>query len=341
MGRPWPFHHYDADADALLKGIQLLGEGLKLSGRAGSFDAVCFQGWETCLLGLALREQLRAPSVCLMQRTTIGASAPPLGDEARYRAEMEAWAFQQADLVICPSHTVAAELVGRCGASREKVTVVPPASDPALIDPGDTNLDDFRALFARSEDLAVLFAGRLTADNEPGALLHALPQVVGEAPMARAIFAGDGPLASELMEGAERLGVAEHCLFIGGVGQCVLSALYRTCDVLVSPGSYAPSGIGAVEAMSAGLPVVASETGALVDLVHDGRSGLLIPPGDPDGLAGALHWLDAHRGRLRAMGKRALAASQGWTWDMAGARFVEAVESISRPTVPDAMARVN
>jgi glycosyltransferase involved in cell wall biosynthesis len=340
MGRPWPFHHYDDDADALLKANQLLGEGLKLCSRIGQVDLMCFQGWETALPGLALSERLGVPSVYLLHHGALDGGTQPADDAARYRAEMEAWACERADMIVCSGHPVAIALSGRHGVNGSKVTIVAPACDPALIDPGDTNLDDFRALFARPEDLAVLFAGKLTSDNGPDALLQALPQVLDRSPALRAIFGGEGPLAGELMQAAERLGVAEHCLFMGGVGQCVLSALYHTCDVLVCPPSYAPSGVGVVEALSAGLPVVASDTGALAHLVRDGRNGLLVPPSDPDGLAGALVWLARHRDRLQAMSAQALAAGQGWTWEMAAGRFIDGVRCVRRPEVMSESARV-
>ncbi len=338
MGRPWPFHHYDADSDALLKANQLLGGGLKLCRREGSFDVVCFQGWETSLPGLALSNRLGAPAVFLAMRTAFEGHVQPADGAARYRAEMEAWACEHSSLAVCPSPATADEVSGRYGVNGQRLLTLAPACDPGLIDPGDTHLDDFRALFAAPDELAVLFAGSLTPGNTPESVLEALPQVLDRAEKVKAVFAGDGPLAGRLMQDSERLGVADHCFFAGGVGQCVLAALYRTCDVLVCPATYAPSGIAAVEGFSAGLPVVASDTGALSDLVRDGGNGFLIPPGDPDGLAGALVWLADHRDRLSALGAEAQVRGTTWTWEAAADGFVDALSGATESVVESAAA---
>ena len=66
------------------------------------------------------------------------------------------------------------------------------------------------------------------------------------------------------------------------------AAVMRYISVVVVPSRYEPFGIVAVEAMASGRPVVASAVGGLSEIVADGRTGLLVPPGDPDRLAGAL-----------------------------------------------------
>ena len=67
---------------------------------------------------------------------------------------------------------------------------------------------------------------------------------------------------------------------------------------------------GVIEAMAAGLPVVASAVGGLLDLVQDGRTGLLVPPGDRDALIGSLRRLIGNPGRGAAMGRAARAEVQ-------------------------------
>jgi glycosyltransferase involved in cell wall biosynthesis len=65
-------------------------------------------------------------------------------------------------------------------------------------------------------------------------------------------------------------------------------ALYRSADIYVQPSLVEPFGMATLEAMACGLPVVASATGGLADLVEDGANGFLVPPGDPEALASAL-----------------------------------------------------
>lgn len=239
-----------------------------------------------------------------------------MDDAARYRAEMEGWAAEGADAVICPSEAVRAEVTAYCGVAREKVHAVPAACDWTRLDPGRTDLGDFRALLAEPEELLVLFAGELARDNGPGALLDAIPGVLEAGVRIRCAFAGDGGQAEELMSSAVEAGVAEQCLFAGHVSDQVLSSFYAVADVLAAPAAYSPSATSAVEAMSLGTPAVGSDTGALGALIADGRHGLKVHPQDPDALGAALAWLGKRRESLDKLAEAARASADGaHSWD--------------------------
>ena len=93
-------------------------------------------------------------------------------------------------------------------------------------------------------------------------------------------------------------------------------ALYQGADIAVVPSLWRePFGLVAVEAMAAGLPVVASDTGGLSDIVRPGQTGLLVPPGDAAALAAALETLlddAALRARMGAAGR--IQAETGHDW---------------------------
>jgi glycosyltransferase involved in cell wall biosynthesis len=75
-------------------------------------------------------------------------------------------------------------------------------------------------------------------------------------------------------------------------------------DLFVCPSLYEGFGIAIVEAMAAGRPVVASNTGGIPEIVADGDTGLLVPPGNPTALAEAIASLLSDPARARAMGAR-------------------------------------
>jgi glycosyltransferase involved in cell wall biosynthesis len=89
---------------------------------------------------------------------------------------------------------------------------------------------------------------------------------------------------------------------------------YRRHDLLVLPSSYEGFGMVVVEAMSQRLPVVATRVGAALTVIRDGESGLLVPPRDPEALAGAVARVLADGALRRRMGEAGAAAVSGMTW---------------------------
>jgi glycosyltransferase involved in cell wall biosynthesis len=105
---------------------------------------------------------------------------------------------------------------------------------------------------------------------------------------ARLRVAGDGPEYSSLLAHARIIGVEDRVELLGRVED--MPAFWHTCDVAVIPSRelIESFSIAAVEAMASGLPVVASANGGLVEVVSDGETGRLVPPGDVRGFAAAL-----------------------------------------------------
>jgi glycosyltransferase involved in cell wall biosynthesis len=114
---------------------------------------------------------------------------------------------------------------------------------------------------------------------------------------------GDGPRRAEL-EGLVRAhGLERRVQFLGHRED--VAQLLAEADVFVLPSRSEAFPNGAIEAMAAGLPVVASATGGLLDLIEHGHTGLLFEPGNPGALADALRHLFTDRGVASAIGQRA------------------------------------
>lgn len=148
--------------------------------------------------------------------------------------------------------------------------------------------------------ITVLFVGRLDREKNVGELLRAVAAV----PAARAEIVGDGSCRKALTDEAERLGVTGRVRFRGFVGDDDLLQAYRDADVFCMPGTAELQSLATMEAMAAGLPVVAADAMALPHLVRSGVTGFLYPPGDVEQLAAALRWL-AGNGITRAVMGRA------------------------------------
>jgi glycosyltransferase involved in cell wall biosynthesis len=139
--------------------------------------------------------------------------------------------------------------------------------------------------------------------------LDSLPAVLAAVPESRFVLAGDGSERAALEQQAAALGVAGQVTFAGQVPNSalrqMLSAEWR---VFVLPSLEEPLGVVIVEAMAAGLPIVATRAGGVLDLVRDEETALLVPPGDSAALAAAQIRLardPALRERLGAAARRA------------------------------------
>jgi glycosyltransferase involved in cell wall biosynthesis len=111
---------------------------------------------------------------------------------------------------------------------------------------------------------------------------------------------GEGGFRGELERLAEQLGVAEHTRFLGYYPD--LGTILHASDLLVSPSLREGMQVSLIEALAAGLPIVATAVGGTPDAVADGESGLLVPPSDADALAARVIELLGDRQRMQLMG---------------------------------------
>ena len=138
----------------------------------------------------------------------------------------------------------------------------------------------------------LLFVGRLVERKGVQVLLEALARL-RDRPGVRVRVVGDGPMRGALERQAATLGVADRVRFDGSVSTEELVRRFRECDVFVLPavvdakGDTEGLGVVLIEALSYGKPVIASAAGGIVDIVRDGETGLLVPPGDRRGAGGS------------------------------------------------------
>jgi glycosyltransferase involved in cell wall biosynthesis len=156
-----------------------------------------------------------------------------------------------------------------------------------------------------ADGFTVLLLSRLRPIKGHDTALKAAAQLRDRIPNLRLRFVGEGPHREEIERLRSSLDL-DSVVCMPGHTDDVARELARA-DVMIIP-SYADAfpKVG-VEAFAAGVPVVASEVEGLADLVENGRTGLLLPPGDVDALAGAILELFEDRVRLRALGDAAKA----------------------------------
>jgi len=146
-----------------------------------------------------------------------------------------------------------------------------------------------------------LFLGRLVPNKGCDVLLEAMASV----PRANLSILGEGPERAGLEAKSRDLGLDERVSFLGWASAQVVARHLRASRALVVPSVWPePFGLVALEAYREGCAVVASRVGGLADLVRDGLTGILVPPGDPASLARALESLVDAPEAADAMGRR-------------------------------------
>jgi 2-deoxystreptamine N-acetyl-D-glucosaminyltransferase/2-deoxystreptamine glucosyltransferase len=172
------------------------------------------------------------------------------------------------------------------------------------------------------------YVGRLAEQKRPDLLVEAFGRMRHHC--AQLVIVGDGPLRRVVHSAVDRSPARDRITVTGFVPHIDVPAVLASLDVLALPSVYEEMGSVLVEAMASGLPVVASRVGGIPDVVEDGETGLLVPPGDADALAAALDELvaDPRRRQRFAEASRRRAGRYSWP-ELAGrvARIYEAARA--------------
>jgi glycosyltransferase involved in cell wall biosynthesis len=183
---------------------------------------------------------------------------------------------------VAVSEAVRAGLIAR-GVRPDTIRVIPNGIDVEQLRRRATEGGTFKPHY---EGARVGFIGRLERVKGCEYFLRAAARVATDHPSVRFVVAGHGPMERELSRLAADLGVTGHVDFAGHVESA--PALLASLDVVVIPSLSEASGLIAMEAAALGIPVVASLVGGLPETVAHGRTGLLVPPADPEAISRAI-----------------------------------------------------
>ncbi|NYD59510.1 glycosyltransferase involved in cell wall biosynthesis [Nocardioides marinisabuli] len=219
--------------------------------------------------------------------------APRRRRDRLYYLHGERWSTRWSRaVVVSPSAAVAAYAVEHVGLDPDRVRVVPNGVDPARFAPAPT-------LRERPDGLVVAWMGSLEPVKGLDVLVEALAGVEG----VRVLLAGDGPSRGLLAERLRHGALADRVEVLGRV-EAPEQVLARA-DALVMTSLAESCPLVLLQALSSGLPVVATTVGGVVEVVRHGREGLLVAPGRPAAVTAALAVLRDDPGRRAAMGAAA------------------------------------
>jgi 2-deoxystreptamine N-acetyl-D-glucosaminyltransferase/2-deoxystreptamine glucosyltransferase len=232
---------------------------------------------------------------------------------------VERWLLPGADAVIALTPSTA-RMLRRDGIPAGRVRVIPPGHDPALF--ATAAADPFPGL----PRPRVAYLGRLAPQKDVGTLLEAFARLAAGTQL---LLIGDGPDRAMLQRRAQAFGSRVH--FAGFVPHAAVPAVLQHVDLLVLSSLYEDLSSALIEAMAAGLPVVATSVGGTAELVHDGVNGLLVAPRDPAALAAAVSRIladPAAAARLSAAARRTAAA---YAWPDLARNVLDVYQQVTGP----------
>lgn len=178
------------------------------------------------------------------------------------------------------------------------------------------------------DDLLVLSVARLDEQKNPLGLIDAFALALGGDPRCHLLLAGDGALRDAARARAAHCGMGARVHFLGVRDD--IAAMLAAADLFALASDWEGRPMAVMEALAAGLPIVATAVGGVPGLVEHGATGLLAPRGDIGALARALAELACVPGRRRDMGEAARRCAQSFGVDAMVASYAQLFERLTR-----------
>ncbi len=266
------------------------------------------------------------------ERTFREHSGLPLNSSVRWNDLLEAYSCKRAAVITAPSQFQANEMMKRHGWSAARIRVIP--------NPISGDLLNAALQFHRNgnAERVVLYTGRLAPVKGIDTLLEAAESVHRRDPSVSFVLAGPWQMPQPPQEYGLELNrtspVGIH--WVGPQNQSEIIEWYKRASLFVMPSYYESFGISAVEAMAFGVPVVASESGGLTEIVGKNGSGLLVPKRDPLALADAINQLMSSPTKYLDNGEEARNVVQKFHSERVAAEAIKVYEAVQDCSTPKA-----
>jgi len=291
------------------------------AGRNDLFHIMANSGWSWHLFA--------APAIWIAKRRGKAVVVNYHGGEAEgFFACAFAWvkpSLQKADAILVPSG-----FLGEIFGKREFAT---------CIVPNIVNLERFAPGVRTNDAPHILVARNLERLYDNASAVRAFALIRQQHPTARMTIAGSGPERHALETLSRELGVADAVTFAGRVENSEMPTLYQTVSIALNPSLADNMPISILEALASGVPVVSTDVGGVPFLVEDGKTALLVPPGDHEAMAQACLRLLADRELTERLVSAGQILAQEFAWsqvrgklfavynDVLGSRRLPAIEA--------------
>lgn len=183
----------------------------------------------------------------------------------------------------------------------------------------------------KKEGKYILYVGRLSYRKGLFDLIECGRYICQEYPDISFILTGKGPLLDKLQKKVREMGLSERFKFVGYVDKDRLIQLYQNAMIFVLPSHYEGLPTVLLEAMSCGLPVVATAVSGNTEVISSGENGILIPPNSPKEMSTAISKILNDSYPKKRLGRNArMTIETQYTWDAIAHRMLECYESLLR-----------
>lgn len=138
----------------------------------------------------------------------------------------------------------------------------------------------------KKQDIIIGTIGSLNIQKDTATLIKAMPRVITKLPKAKLVIVGSGPLKHKLQKLTQKLGISQNVIFAGVIKE--IPGILQIFTVFVLPSRSEAFGISILEAMKAGVPVIATNVGGIPEIITNNRNGILIEAGDSKTLASSI-----------------------------------------------------
>jgi glycosyltransferase involved in cell wall biosynthesis len=257
-------------------------------------QVVCSHDYKSNFIGFFAARSLGLPHVTIFHGRT--------GCTGRVRAyeRLDTFLLRRSQAVIAVSHA-SADTLYRNGVPYARIHHVPNGVEPP--DPSHETVGAIRREFGLSASTPmIVYAGRLSPEKGLDTLVEAATQVLSRIPDSTFFCVGEGPEREFLKREVRRRHIESRVVFPGYRRD--IDAFYQDMDIFVLPSRTEGMPLSLLEALARAKPVIATAVGGVPEVIDDGRTGVLIPPGNPDRLARSLLDLLADRERAALLGAR-------------------------------------
>ena len=224
------------------------------------------------------------------------------------------------------SVAVVANSKGLCALAKntmnnERLLVIPNGADVNRFTP--------RRNYGSSDTFTILFVGRLTSQKGADTLIQAIKSLVRLSPSTKFSLkiVGDGAMRKSLVKLSQDMGVSDKVSFTGWCDRSALPALYAGADAFVLPSRDEGMPNALMEAMSCGLPVIATRVPGNTDLIEDGRNGILVEQDDSDAICHHLALFARDAALRQKLGIAARETMMLYSWNNVARQYLAIIQN--------------